>query len=180
MSWWWTGHRGQFDANCRVRRHKWGKSVLKDAPRACEAVDAVLDNFNVHVPIPSKVPPAGTERERVQREREILGLKHDSQGERHRHPQSRFALFNVAGAVPDHPPLIWPTDYRRWTRPRTCTARRTSGCSQRTSPRRRRTRSACAGVRATARGDGKAVQYRHRKKSIFKILTYSSKSMERP
>ena len=133
--------------------------MLKDAPRACEAVDVVLDNFNVHVPIPSKVPPAGTERERVQREREILGLKHDSQGERHRHPQSRFALFNVAGAVPGHPPLIWPTDYRRWTRPRTCTARRTSGCSQRTSPRRRRTRSACAGVRATARGDGKAVQY---------------------
>ena len=66
MSWWWIGHRGQFDANCRVRRYKWGKSVLKDAPRACEAVDVVLDNFNVHVPIPSKVPPAGTERERVQ------------------------------------------------------------------------------------------------------------------
>ena len=68
MAWWWIGHRGQFDANCRVRRHKWGKSVLKDAPRACEAVDVVLDNFNVHVPIPSKVPPAGTERENGYRE----------------------------------------------------------------------------------------------------------------
>ena len=44
--------------------------MLKDAPRACEAVDVVLDNFNVHVPIPSKVPPAGTERERENGHRE--------------------------------------------------------------------------------------------------------------
>ena len=70
LSWWWIGHRGQFDPACRVRRHTWGKRLLKDAPRAFEAVDVVLDNFNVHVPIPSKVPPAGTERERENGHRE--------------------------------------------------------------------------------------------------------------
>ena len=36
--------------------------MLKDAPKACESVDVVLDNCDVSLPIASKVPRGYRER----------------------------------------------------------------------------------------------------------------------
>ena len=56
---------GQFDAATRVRRKNWAKKMLAlkgGVKKACQTVDIVLDNFDVSLPIPSKVPRGYRER----------------------------------------------------------------------------------------------------------------------